>query len=78
MLSSVTIPMTRSVALGSMTLLLLSACASVTGEREFETPPGAVVLTGSGGVIESPDHGPMMAWGLLLSNPPQGGVLPLS
>jgi len=56
----------------------LSACASTTGEREFETPPGAVVLTGSGGVIESHGHGPMIAWSLLASYPPQGGVLPLS
>lgn len=59
-------------------LVVAVALASCGSGSDAGTQPDSVVLTVSGGVIESRDHGPMLTWTLLLSNPPQGGVIELA
>ena len=70
--------MQRSAAFLGSALLILSACAGTGSEKAREPSADAPVLHGSGAVIQSPDHGPMIAWSFLFSYPPQGGVLALS
>lgn len=70
--------MVRSAVFVISTLLMLSACGGSAGEAGQDSRVDGAVVRGSGLVIESPDHGPMIAWAFLMSDPPQGGVIALS
>jgi len=70
--------MVRSTLFACVVVLAASACGGSAGEPGQGSQVGAEVVLGSGSVIESPDHGPMIGWLFNFSNPPQGGVIALS
>lgn len=75
----------------SAVLAILVSCAAACGSATTATDPSVpttpasvdepaadTVYETTAGVIETPDHGPQIAWALMESYPPQGGDVPIT